>query len=747
MGPLDRLRDPESRAALLTVLVVAVLALVLVRCVVGVAPQVYWDVDPRSVVAPTASTVLGPAPAAWLNVLSVAVAAAALAGHVAVGGRISAAAAVLAGLGMAACLWHGYGHAEDLRRGGAWIGAAALALAGYHLAQHEGPRRSIAAGLVALLVALTLQAVVYVYVQHPATVRHFELREQEIIESRGWTLGSSQHELFERRLRSPDATGAFALSNVLGSVAVGLTLLAAALAIGGARLRNWRGTWPAALLAAAGVWTVYLTRSKGAALALVAGGVLMLWAWWGPLWRRRRYGLSTAAVLLIVLSVSAVLVRGALGPPETHLGERSILFRYHYWQGTARALGAASWGDVAAGLGMGGFQQVYPRYKEPLSPEDVDSAHNVFVDNVAMLGVGGLAWSALLLWWLWRSGVVAQGAAAARPPPDAGVPRRNPRNASADDDGTGVGVLELRCALVLAVIVFGLQLVLEHAELLATSSFVAWSFGGIGFIAAFTWLATPGRAAPESVAVGLFAASAALLAHGQIEMTFFQEQGAVLAFFIVATAAAKPAESQAPLSPVNRLPGIRWLAPAVVAGLALVMIVAAAIPLTRQQRSLKVGAEALRPPLEEGDVAQALTALDAAIAVLPTDPTPYVWKARLLAEARDDRSAALAALDDAERAGLGDLALLYRRAQLLTQSPDDEERAQAVAAWQRVLAAHPYAWQPHFVLANLYWDMDRQADAKALYRRCLELDEQAYLDPAKHLPDGTRRQVEAKLNQ
>lgn len=737
---------PGSDRPLLTVLAVAVLALVLVHCVVGVFPVVYWDVNPRSAAGATAATALGPASAAWFNVLSVAVAAAALAGHVAAGGRINATAVVLTFLGMAACAWHGSEHIEDLRRGSAWMAAAALALAGFHLAQHERPRRYFAAALVAMLVPFVLQAITYVYVEFPATVRHFEQNEREIIEGRGWELGSPQHVLFVRRLRSPDALGSFGLSNVFGSVAGALTLLATALAVGNAKAGRWRHAWLPLLAAVGGLVTVLLTHSKGAAVALMAGLPLLAWAWWAPAWGRRRHVLPTAALLLVVLAIGAVLARGALGPPKTHTGERSILFRYHYWLGATRALAARPVRDVVLGTGIKGFHRAYQVHKSPLNPEAVTSAHNVFVDDVVMLGLGGLAWSCLLIWWLWRGGVAAGAAYALGPHASAGRGRAPPDQ---PNDRLEVRGTELLAAAVLAVALFGTQLAVEGRSLLTPVSFLVWSFGAIGFIAVFAFLATPGWVDAAALTVGLFAAAALALLHGQIEMTFFQEDAVMVVFFVVAVAAAPGAAVAATMggaesvSEPQSTPIRRWLAPALLAVLALGMIAGYAVGLTRQQLALKAGASALRA----GQVDDALAKLDDAIRLLPTDPSPYIWRAKLLVEAPGGDVEALHTLDAAERAGLGDLSLLQLRAQLFAYISDPPKLEQAVHAWQRVLEANPYGLQDHLQLADLYWHMNRHDDAGKIYRRCLLLDGQAYLDPAKQLTERQRDLAQARSGQ
>ena len=732
-------------------LTLAVLALVLVRCVVVCSPEVHWDVNPRNESGSVVSTMLGPAPALWLDVLSVAVAAAALAAHGAVGGRISRLSVALVLLGIGACAYHGGEHAEDLRRGAAWIAAAALALAGFHLAQHERPRRYIVAALVAMLVPMLLQAVVYIYFEFPATVEHFRQNEREIVDGRGWTFGSAQHELFKRRLLSVDAMGAFGLSNVFGSVAGAITLLAIGVAAGGARARIWRQTLLAGAAAAAGVVTVWMTHSKGAAAVLVACIALLVLTLWLPTRPARRHLLPIAAVLLILLAIGAVLVRGAAGPPETYQGERSVFFRYQYWQGAVSAISDQPLGDAALGVGIKGFQQAYQVYKNPLNPEVVTSAHNVFVDNIVMLGLGGLAWSVLLLWWLWRSGIAAATACTARPSEDQQLRRR-------DDDRAGlleVGGTDMLFGVVLAAAVFGTELAVSGVALLMPASFVGWSFGAIGFIACFVLFATPGWVRPGAATAGLFAAAAMLLIHNQIEMTFFHESAVVVAFFIVAVAAASVPGGGKYMRPASVMP---WIAPLLLLVVTLGLTFWWAIPLARQQLTVAAAADALRDHRDS----DAVELLGEASQLISTDPRPYVQHARLLIESahRNGRTPGEAepiieqiesTLDAAAGAQLRDLSLLRLRAQLheykaqMLNLPGELDKA--TAAWEQVLAANPYGLQDHVATADMYWRMGRPDDAKRLYQRCLLLDEQAYLDPGKQLNDKDRQRVRTRAGQ
>jgi hypothetical protein len=85
------------------------------------------------------------------------------------------------------------------------------------------------------------------------------------------------------------------------------------------------------------------------------------------------------------------------------MGQLSLLFRWFYMEAAVR-IGV---GHLPLGVGPDGFQQAYMLAKNPLSPEDVTSSHNMLLDWFATLGVFGLAWLVLWVSWMWRAGAVA----------------------------------------------------------------------------------------------------------------------------------------------------------------------------------------------------------------------------------------------------------------------------------------------------------------------------------------------------
>ncbi|MEM6855797.1 MAG: hypothetical protein AAF593_15420, partial [Planctomycetota bacterium] len=402
---------------------VALTGLVLLPCVVPTTPVAYFESDPRIDLGfgqDKVLTDLGPAAVAWVQWLTVLVAAGGLIAAAWCGVRLSKVALALAGLGVVAAVVHatkGTARWEDWTQAGAWIAAAMAGLSAMHLARFESARRWVVALCAAAAVPLLAEAGWYVWVEHPESVAFFETHQEELLAARGIAPGSEAAALYERRLRFADATGTFGLSNVLASVAGVLGMVSVGCLIGTVRKKTLRahgGAIAAAGVSAAAALTVVgLTASKGAAVAVamvmglavvvgIASRVVVV-----------RKLIPAVAVGLVAVAFTAVLVRGAMGPPAVPPdgfvagaaieGERSLLFRWHYFT----AAGEIAAAHPVIGSGARGYADLYPSAKNPINPESVTSAHSVFVDQITMLGVGGWAWSGLLLWWLWRAGRAA----------------------------------------------------------------------------------------------------------------------------------------------------------------------------------------------------------------------------------------------------------------------------------------------------------------------------------------------------
>ena len=259
---------------------VLVLAVVLVLMMVPMLPTLFFDTDPRANATGLPLTVLGPTHSVWLAVFSMGLCAVVMIMHHLAGRKVGWVSSLLVMAGMAVCWYHMGDGVESMHRSTLWAGAMALALAARHLADHDRIRRLFVASLLAMLVPMALQSILFVLVEHPATVSMFHETEDAFLQSRGWAKGSSQHLLYLRRLSFNDATGPFGLSNVYGSVLAALTLMG--MVVSGHVYRQWRATWAMIPLVCVvlGLATIYLTHSKGAVAVLAAGAIICLACCW-----------------------------------------------------------------------------------------------------------------------------------------------------------------------------------------------------------------------------------------------------------------------------------------------------------------------------------------------------------------------------------------------------------------------------------------------------------------------------------
>ena len=749
----DASASREQSAALIAAALLLALP-ILLPCLVPIAPIVYFDVDPRSPAGQAPITAIGPTGAAWLHVLSVVVAGAVIAASTWAGGRVRWVGCGLYAVGAIVAAGYLSGTLEDRLQCGAWMAAGALALAAAHLVQHEVARRWLIAAVVAVAIPVAMQAVWYVLVEHPATVEMYLDNEVQTLESRGWIEGSPQHELYRRRLTDASAVGAFGLSNVLGSLAVALTWLAGVVALGvairGVRMRERRlgelvWAFLPAGMAALSLVTLLLTQSKGAMLTAMAGAGLATLV---CLVRRRQASssrlvgrvLPAAAMALMVLAAGAVLVRAYVGPPDTWEGERSLLFRWHYWQGASRAMAAAGPAGVLTGLGPTGFQEAYLVHKNPLNPEEVSSTHNVFVDLVVMLGIGGLAWSVMLVMWVWQGGqAVACGGRWTEP----AVPIRGPTRH------------DILPAAALGAVLFGIDYVMQLEQLMIETALL-WMVGLLGFVVTMAGMVRIGAAIPRWTMAGAFVAGTLVLMHSQIEMGFFHLSSTTTLWGLVGMAAGGAVSDVGEGNAMTR--PVRWLPAAGLVMLSLVLGVSYASPVSDQQGHLASAAAAL----QRGDVSAAARELDLAAARLPRDNRTLRWRVQLRLEmayhlggrgrpgpAGQVLAEARAIIGEAVDAGLAGpsphrlLAAVERAAvDVLGQSQRREAEA---AALREALAASPYNVSDHLRLADGLWEMGRQGDAVPLYRRVLELSDLNYLDPARQLTPNQREHITGRL--
>ncbi len=723
----------------------ALLIVALLPYVVTFLPRIYFDVDPHSEAASRSAIAFGPTGAAWYSVICVLLACVIMVLCVLMRRAVAWWAAALVSVGVVVqTLYFRDGQPDDLWFGAGWIAAACLALAAYHLFQLPGVRRWLVAGFVAILLPLTIEAIWFVTVEHAETIESYQRQQEQWIDARGGETISNSQELYERRLEAPDVIGTFSLSNVLGSLTMASVLLGTGLLLAS----PWRWGRPAALLVSVGgAATLYLTNSRGAQAALFAGLIVLFAAhWlirvphpragvpdaahgrtrpWHPAMstRVRRWLLMVMSVGVPIAAVAVVLAVGAMGPPPPGAPKSSakltLLFRYHYWQGASHIAAA----HPLIGVGEAGFREDYLSAKNPLSPEDVRSAHNLFVDWITMLGVGGWAWSALVIVWLLRATKMPT---------------------TQDDDPLPVGYERWLPCLVVAAVLFGIQYVIK-LDSLWWGTALLWLAEALGFLLVMGLLAA-GRIKGKWMQAGMLAAAVGLIGHNQIEMTFHHMPSVVPGWMLLALAAASvPSAAKA-----KRLD---WAIVPLLMAVAVVLAVAVAEPVTRQQEHL---ASALRA-IQSGRGQAALAELDESAQAVAGDDTTLRWrillrleKAQALDKFGDRRGAeqarreALALCEPAAFGGVDSYRLDRWRSNVHEALGDLDA---AIADQKRVIARLPYSMPDHMRYADLLAEAGRTAEAAEAYRDVLALSEQRYLDPAVQLNNEQRQRLEAYIGQ
>lgn len=555
---------PQARGRLETAALAALLVAVALRALTPMDPFPGWDGDPFVSFAPSVG--LTPTPGMVVDAV-IAGAALALLWFAARHGRGAPAWAVAAaGAGAAvaavhATPWFG-GSLEHAPRGLHWTASMFAGLALARLPAGAARRLALAV-LLGVTAPLVCKGVVQMVIEHPAVVASFDRDRAALLSARGWAEGSASALIYERRLTQAEATGWFGLANVYASFMATGVLAFGALALGAWRGgRDRAGVWTAGAAAAACGWGLLASGSKGGIGAVLLGGGLLLVG--GLIMRWRRGWASVIGVLAVAAPLAAVAARGAIG---TSWGELSLLFRAFYAEAALRIWGGAP----VLGVGPERFQEAYARAKPALSPELVTSPHSVMLDWTSMLGLGGAAWSAVLVAAAW-----AMGRRTSRPGPTAML--TEPASLAAGTKFAGF----IAAAVMLA------GLALERAALTPEAA-AARVIGCLGAVA-IGWLVL--RASPWGERAAALAAGLALLGHAQVELsgTHIGPAAWVLAMLGLAAGPAQSADA-----PEARSHGIRrWLL-AVPAGAAVVLTFA--VPGVGRWESALAGATAEAAPI------------------------------------------------------------------------------------------------------------------------------------------------------
>lgn len=622
--PRTQARDPRWLGLLL------IFIPLLTRAATSTTVLPEWDVDPLS--TPISAPAIGPAASMLIDALVLLGASLLLLAESRARRAIHPLWLIGLALGAIPILLHGWwwpaigslaprGTLGHQRIGVSWLAATAAAIAVAHACRHAPTRKLVAGVLLAFITLLALRGIQQVLIEHPATVAAFNANREAELASRGWTPDSPMAQAYQRRLMQAEATGWFGLSNVYASFAAFAAAVSLAWLI--ASLRAPRSTSPReqpfripppvlpALTLVLALAATALAASKGGVIvALLALGFSL--ALIAPLAARLaplRSFIGPACIFGVLL---AVALRGVVGE---RIGELSILFRWFYMQASGRIIAA----HPLTGVGPDGYQLAYLTAKNPLSPEEVSSPHSILLDWLSTLGIGGIAWSFLL---------IALAALIGRTLiPPRGVSTTAPSADNRDDTrlASRIGMLAIALATIAAM---GLESPYITPDL-ALVRLVALALGCL----IIHGLATLPDAAMHRLNIGLAAGALAILAHAQIELTATNTASCGL-FMLAIAAAAGPALADRPpaASPAR--------SPAAVAAALLLAILAGFIvtrgvlPARAWERDLRLAAEQLRPIADLGFRAASLTPaspaadrraiLDdlAALTGKPVTPTP-----------------------------------------------------------------------------------------------------------------------------
>ena len=330
-------KSPSAESVLGPLGAAMLLGLIAFRCLVMISPEPSFDLDPMTEPAPWFG--LGPGGSALSSILMLLAGTLILLGERCSGRGLDRGLILLWVLPLVAIVLHARSEATSFWIGVDWFAAALGAVALAHGCRAPGIRSLVLGGFLAVLSMLAVRGGVQLLIEHGETVEFFKANREPMLRAFGWEPGSSQANLYERRLLQPEATGWFGLANLFsGLMAIGLVLGLLSLLVVGVRVASGTRTLLYACVFGGFLALVLLNGSKGALGAAGLGLLVACVPLAIPAWRTRGLQLvGVFAVGALCLTVLAVVVRGLLGPDALG-GELSLFFRWQYFQGAAQIL-------------------------------------------------------------------------------------------------------------------------------------------------------------------------------------------------------------------------------------------------------------------------------------------------------------------------------------------------------------------------------------------------------------------------
>lgn len=319
-------------------------------------------------------------------------------------GRIDVAVVVFLALhSLSAIIMAGQGHARPtINIMWQWLSFGVCFLLARQLLRAAAEARAVCAVMLSLAVCLSMLGFYQHFYSMPQLRDEYDRDPDRVLREAGidLTRGSPERKLFEDRLESTEPNATFALTNSLAGLLA--TWLVAAVGIGVSTWKNTRLRWPTV----AGVavcclvigFCLFLTKSRTAVIAVVAGLILLAWHRWrggrGIDWRIVAVGGAVFVTLLV-----GAIAAGSFDLLVLSETPKSALYRLQYWQSTMGMISDHPW----FGCGPGNFQQYYATYKLPEASETIADPHNFLLEVWATAGTPVLlAFVSVLLLFAWR---------------------------------------------------------------------------------------------------------------------------------------------------------------------------------------------------------------------------------------------------------------------------------------------------------------------------------------------------------
>ncbi|RNC81588.1 MAG: hypothetical protein ED559_07300 [Phycisphaera sp.] len=713
----------------------------LTRASAGAEPLPGWDADPtRSAFAvigigPTGSLILDIA--AWLGAALVFASRA--------GRSRQDPLVIVAFLGAIAILLRTFlidsGNIEAIRIGSAWA-AGWISFAAVVSQMHRPLVRCVVGSIaVSFVLYLCSKAFVQTFVEHTHMLANFDANREATLLAQGFEPESAQAMIYERRLRQPDPTGWFGLSNVLASfLAAGFVVLVYS------ALRASRATrWLLLLSALIALVVLALTGSKAGLAVVVLGLGLLIAAHVLP-----KKLVPVACIAAVAVPPAAVTFRGLVGVPANEL---SLLVRWFYMQGAVRVTGE----ELPMGVGPAGFQSAYQLAKPPEGTEDVTSPHLIWLDYSATLGLFAVPVLAALVWIVLRLG---KSVAAKQPI----------SHATSSQRGQFVRPVIVLTLIVPVLVGAWLEMQATPIEnaLARLVGVVAW--GGASFMLV--------RAGGPPL-IGLAAGAVVLLGHAELDMNMTLPGSVVLVMILLSLASGslKPWLIQLP----------RPVLPAV-ACISAIWLAFGSVPVWKWESALRTSSSELRGIVLRQDELLAagaqqwelvglqdeflvradasLDSLESAYTMFPEDVRVARAAARLAmtvsgsALERLDRTSAVSIAERAssllsqaiEHRPTSSLyaqraSVRYWLFELVRHGPVREERlaelkASASDDYEEAARLAPYNHRPATALAMMLSELGDADDASRWASEALERDSLGGLDPLSMMPDKVRQRLE-----